>query len=1146
MGLDQNVRVRLERELDYDKHSKLTAIADRAMAIDAPILIVGLGGTGVGAALKVKKMVYDRLRREPNTDKPKNIEYLAIDTAEETKKMNIGGVGFSEAEHEIFILTTPNFQALLKSPTLTANVKSWVNADIPLEAVINGAGAVRQAGRFMLFHNLHEVETAISDKIKLATAPYPANTPLYVFILAGISGGTGSGTFIDIAYLTKALGRKYGNGRTINNVGIIFLPDVNVNIAGMNDAKKAGLKANGFAALKELDYLMNLSNTGDSFKQDYETVKVGPENDGSLPPFNTCILMSSKDQKGVTLTNPYDYTLSVAAETVLNFIAGEAAASVDNFSINAVLSNDHDNQINMMSLIGNEVAPANYCYTVAGASNMVLPMDDIISYMTYLAFREVEGMWNRVPSFDDVNMLMMQMGLTLDILANRLIFSSQSQVNLNRHTYENIRQAPQLIIQDFDIDIKQREDYVNAVAREIIDGFTRLIESEQNPIHDMFIDIARGPVYAQHAIYTDSDNYCVSKAIREIKNRAMMNKPGQERINAQRYQTEQAMQELLDSNAIFAGGKERARKNYIEALSAYYGMQYEEYAGNVLMNVCDQLESIIMDYNNKIYNNVAEMMDVLMNLFRKYAGIKSETIEEQKGNTTTLTWSMVKVPKFLNHLVQRISNMNDELYTDLHMFVRQFYQFLFENADLWGGKRLENIDVVDEINDFISNSFRNILSQSMDYYVDFIARCENKTVDEYITELLKGLVDRARYKFPTKADFSTANCPQPFSYISVPANSKFLISSAKSKVSGHSAIKESGLYDRVFMANFGFGMPLYAYGDFAQCYDTYIELKKDKTGLHLYETPDVNWGNLPTPEPPMLWDSGRYYDADSKEAKYWNEIFDKALENGIIQYKSEGGAEYYLCRWGEKINVKGILDARSLNLSAEQLDTNEAVLALNEIKAKVADADSRLNQSKRLYKNRHKQLDDGSSVIDVEFAKAIFAKMVTVRTKVAEMVADVEAANEALDKLSVYGDKDAVIPKFIKLFYTETITKRRGQYVYTDKEGALQTFTALEGIQNNYPHYYLFSYFFEKYSAGDKVCRKDLMYVCDNLYKEKQKTDEDFDAMRTYLEGYVAELKEIIAKLNQDWADVANGETILAGYRKLLQAAEGELSGLSD
>lgn len=1141
MAFDQDKKAKIRASMDYDANGRLTAVANKAAALDAPILIIGLGGTGVGAVLKVKKMIYDRLECERKDgevmDKPANIEYLVMDTDVASKDKSVGGVGFSETLDETFVFTSSNIQAKLQSPSLPPFITNWIDKDIDVSEVTNGAGAVRQVGRFMLFDNIKRVVDALDTKIRRVTAGYENTTPLYVFLLAGISGGTGSGTFIDIAYLVKGITRKIDNNRIVNRIGLLFLPDVNLSVQGLSDTKRENIKKNGFAALKELDYLMNVNMTGDCFEQDYGTVKIGPKADGNIPPFETCILMSSKDKNGVTMVSPYEYTLSVAAETVINFIASEKNQNVTDFSINSFLSNDKDDCGTFVTMLGDSISPVNYKYAVAGGSSAVIPFDDIMSYMAYLAFQEIDGLWNRIPEENEVNELMQVFGLDAKNLEQQMCFGAPMINNLARHTYDLIKQSPQMIMAEYNGNFEQRKKYMKDKLKELHDNMEARIKEESNPINDIFKDINRGPVFAQRILYTTSMNPCLLKGIEELRRYFATNAPAPQVVEAKKQLADKKMNELLSPKPLF-GSKTKIRDEAVNAMTDYYDILFKVESYSMLENLCGQYYNLFTDRNNEIYANVSELLGTLVELFNKYAAIKSETTETHNAatNSTTLNWSVVAVPTFIKELEERMGS-DEELSVDLHGFIQKFYIYLFENVDIWSGK--ERADVVEKLNYFISVSFDKVLNKSMDFYIKFIANAIGKTEAEYSNEIFSELKQRSNIKFPVKATYSPIVENPSYSYVSIPMDAQNIKNVIKGGLNQKSIIKDSGIKDRIFMINFMSAMPLAAYGDLMACHEAYGNLSDYKHGLHLYEGKHVSWRELPSPLPQSEWEGGHFVEAEARQNERWREVFDKAVKYNFIQRKQEAGRDIFYCCWGDPIDANKILAANNVDLDKD-IVAADALKVLDELMDRMDNQD-RLDQSKPIYYGRMKHLDDGSKEIDVDFAKEIFIKMVAVRSKIALMVEDFERAEEVREKLKPFTVRKRLLSSYVKLMYTDTVIKQRGEYVYFDRNGAVQIFCSLESIQNYHPEYYLFNYFFNQKVQGNSKLTDELIELADKAYKEKRSTDESYNAMMDRLQEYVDTIKEKIADLKMEWRDIEDGQMVLSTYQELERIASAEL-----
>lgn len=107
-------------------------------------------------------------------------------------------------------------------------ITEWLSPELSITDGMNGAAGVRQAGRLLLFTKINQVVGAIDKKIK--TLSVGTSKKLMVFLLTGLSGGTGSGSFLDIAYIVRGIiERDYGAAGVdrVNTLGYLFTPDVN-------------------------------------------------------------------------------------------------------------------------------------------------------------------------------------------------------------------------------------------------------------------------------------------------------------------------------------------------------------------------------------------------------------------------------------------------------------------------------------------------------------------------------------------------------------------------------------------------------------------------------------------------------------------------------------------------------------------------------------------------------------------------------------------------------------------------------------------------------------------------------------------------------------------------------------------------------
>lgn len=176
-----------------------------------PTVVIGLGGTGYGTLLKLKKRFIDAYGFVPPI-----ISFLSIDTTENAE----GGAATADAapdgkldHNETFVLQVGNPAALVNGAN--AHIDEWWPTQIPTQSIIAGAGQVRARGRLALFARANDVygriRRAVDDvrNIRNQKQMYAdqfqvsARAGVEVHIVGSVAGGTGSGTFLDIAFMAR-------------------------------------------------------------------------------------------------------------------------------------------------------------------------------------------------------------------------------------------------------------------------------------------------------------------------------------------------------------------------------------------------------------------------------------------------------------------------------------------------------------------------------------------------------------------------------------------------------------------------------------------------------------------------------------------------------------------------------------------------------------------------------------------------------------------------------------------------------------------------------------------------------------------------------------------------------------------------------
>ena len=300
----------------------------RVPKIDGPLLIIGLGGTGADALLNIKRKFKERFELPvvggEVQDKPARTAYLAIDTdLQELSARSVGEVSLRTSEK--FGLEMPDLENLIKNPAeMMAWEKSWWDKRVPPTEAGNGAGGVRQVGRLLLFRNANRLVQTLQQTIRhlMQLDRTDTSDDLNVVIVTGISGGTGSGIFLDLAYLIRHVMENHFIGVKFRIQAYVILPGVNLDRINLpTESKIRLLKTNGFAALKELDYWMNWKQHKHEHHQTYadniHTV-------WNRKPFDEVVLLGEKKEDGSVITNAYHAVLDTLAEFLMIYFANHA------------------------------------------------------------------------------------------------------------------------------------------------------------------------------------------------------------------------------------------------------------------------------------------------------------------------------------------------------------------------------------------------------------------------------------------------------------------------------------------------------------------------------------------------------------------------------------------------------------------------------------------------------------------------------------------------------------------------------------------------------------------------------------------------------------------------------------------------------
>lgn len=333
-----------------ERQQTLTSSEESAIADARPTIIIGLGGTGgkIAAALKA------RLREKQSEMQLQNwIRFLCIDTANET--FEAPRPNFPD-EEPIQIERGTEFVRISDVPVndlLDEKKRSQGNDDarqrenslwrilpprLTTTHIDQGAQQIRRLGRIALLYHYQRVYSTMAGHVRsLLRLDVDGNSDrdrrLQVFVICSLSGGTGSGTFIDVAAMARWAAVSAGHApseRDVDVIGLFMLPEA---FPEINSTGQDRIRANAYAALLDLEYF-NQDTASDhalyNLTLPQHQVKV------SGTPYNQVYLVTSRNRHGTIQNGMAELApiMADALETMLVTRVGEQhAATLDNVKV---------------------------------------------------------------------------------------------------------------------------------------------------------------------------------------------------------------------------------------------------------------------------------------------------------------------------------------------------------------------------------------------------------------------------------------------------------------------------------------------------------------------------------------------------------------------------------------------------------------------------------------------------------------------------------------------------------------------------------------------------------------------------------------------------------------------------------------------
>ena len=857
-------------------------------------VLIGLGGTGIDALRTIKTQVYSRLKPDdPNAvDKTyKHIRFLGVDTDEKSK-----GDAKSEQEKnaekkdaklalektEQFSIANGNLRQALASPGLANRRElSWLRYDeIPAPDLgAAGAGGIRQVGRFMMMDRSQEFMSKLEQTINSAKEGLTGTVGVNIHIFSGIGGGTGSGTFLDVCYMARKVCSSIGN---VTLYGYVFLPDVNIAKISAEDAlTQKFIRQNGYAAMQEIDYCMQMQHNGGAFEQEYKGARIVPWN---CAPVDMCHLVCATNTAGHVIPNAYDYAMHVTSEYIMDFLTKSSQFGLEqnlaNFRAKLTAA---DTQKEIGSYLG---------YCVIGASCARLPLREINTYLAAELFEKFSRIGTNRPTQGDVEQLALgamapgqqQIGAIYNALWQEIYNGAFDGYNQFEDQWKNVIGNDEAMVNFYIAQSAGKMNLLETGAKAMMDKKNErsLFGRMKHYLEGVIGDVNRGPIFAYRMLEAGQTHNLlniIDGLIEENKVR-WNNEAFQDRYGEYQYARDRF--------------HNRKKKDMFETDKA----RFEEYRYRV--EVLEQ---------HKFWLEVFDRMDKVLNTFRtqveeaattyyiKLARVMQTLIETFAENRQLLLGGALPQNEspISEHLVtiQELQRTLDAEVERIHVpGMLQAFMGLFldpNNEDKW--LKEDESEITKLVTDFfVKRAFADFANRSVTSFLKdkYQTTTDSELASKVHDEWMVRLTDKASPLFYFDSNIWDSSKTSDLAFLSFPEASG-PVQQAAAKMKEDNDLwqpKPSALSDRIFVMRSACALPL---GSYQNCREYELDyFSSVSLGRHYYEGKPVegmvfdDWRKLPSLTPQSLVDMAHAPYQLKEQVEAARALFVRANEAGLF------------------------------------------------------------------------------------------------------------------------------------------------------------------------------------------------------------------------------------------------------------------------
>lgn len=339
----------------------------------APTLMVGLGGLGCYTVATL----YSQLSKEQK----RYVQAIILDTDVNELREPL----YDELRNTNSTIQTSR-QGTVQECISQLNMPSiakWFNQNgLEYKQMTDGAAQVRSISRLAMLDTINSnridrLNTKLNQLLDVKNRDGNLAEACRIIIVNSVAGGTGSGSFLQLSLYIQ----EYFKQRNITNVSVrsfTIMPDVFIeNGDYASDSLKNNVRANGYAALKEIDACMSVrigkyadgNVQGAPFYPMSLELKTNKEEaiPKGTPPFDVVTLFDYVNTKGENLGHKNNYVSNMMDVIRLHLFSplvgkGGIASQTDNLANHNLKHGDRSR------------------YASAGVANLEYPVADMVKY----------------------------------------------------------------------------------------------------------------------------------------------------------------------------------------------------------------------------------------------------------------------------------------------------------------------------------------------------------------------------------------------------------------------------------------------------------------------------------------------------------------------------------------------------------------------------------------------------------------------------------------------------------------------------------------------------------------------------------------------------------------------------------------------